>query len=59
MSETYTSPVLELTAMSLGELKDADAHVPSAHVAVPLPASVLTQPLAVETMRMRWLFVSV
>ena len=50
-SATMTLPLLS-TATPLGELNEAPAPVPSANVADPLPASVVTTPPGV-TLRMR------
>jgi hypothetical protein len=51
-----TLPLLS-TATPAGQLNEAPAPVPSANVADPLPASVVTTPPGVS-LRMRWLFLS-
>lgn len=53
ISETYTMPVLGLTAMPLGLFKLAEAPIPSLDDAPPFPASRLTFPVATVIQRTR------
>ena len=52
---TYRSAPSEVSARPAGSLNEALAAAPSALPALPLPASVVTTPVAVMTLRMRWL----